>query len=484
MPIETAESLIHALQNSRLLSAERFAAVERELTPFGLNLQAAGKHIVNSGWLTLYQLRKVVHGKGSELLLGHYCITDKLGEGGMGRVYRATDSRTGKEIALKVIRPSLISNPIALGRYKREVASAVNLRHPNIVRVEDAGESSGKYFIALEFVDGPDLARLVRDYKQLQIPEACEYARQAAIGLQHAHSVGFVHRDIKPSNIVVGGSRHVPNAKGQAIVKLLDMGLVRTVGFEEDGSDGLTRIGTVVGTPDYMAPEQARNSSGVTHLADLYSLGCTMYFLLTGRAPFPEGSSIEKLIKHQIEFPTPIQALRPGVPPAVIAVVDRLTAKKPEDRFPSAAAVVAALSPLAVYSRGALSIPSRVRATTANPASNPDITAAPSGVAALPLARTIPPTSETMTQSERTPSAMTPTAAVPTPSTEQSSPFDSLDERSSSARPRSRSASQPRLQPRRGKPVSSSGAAVWLVVGFAIILAAVAVGVVMMQSGK
>jgi eukaryotic-like serine/threonine-protein kinase len=299
--------------------------------------------------MSLYQLRKVVHGKAGELHLGPYVLTDKIGEGGMGKVYRGRRVADDSPVAIKIVRPILLSNPMIRQRYQREVETALTLKHPNVVAVFDAGEIDGRSYIAMEFVDGIDLSHLVKEFRALEVAEACEYVRQAALGLHHAHEAGFVHRDIKPSNIVVAGERYILGATEPAIVKILDMGLIRSVGFDSDGADrhDLTRSGTVVGTPDYMAPEQAKNSSTVDHRADLYSLGCTLYFLLAGRPPFPDGNPIEKIIKHQLEAPLPLQALRPEVPTSVAEVVARLMAKSPADRFPTALAAAEALAPLA-----------------------------------------------------------------------------------------------------------------------------------------
>lgn len=359
MPIETAEDLIEALRASGLFAPEPFAAIVRELAPIE-GLAPALKQLVDRDHLTVYQLRKVLHGKSADLFLGPFLITDKLGEGGMGRVYRARDSRLRREVALKVVRPSLLSNPVVRARYRREVEAARSLGHPNIVRVEDAGEVGGKVYLAMEFVDGVDLARLVEEHRPLEVAEACEYARQVALGLSHAHAAGFVHRDVKPSNVVVAGERHVPQATEPAVVKLLDMGLIRGAGLDDGGTD-LTRAGTVVGTADYMSPEQARDPRAVDHRADLYSLGCTLYFLLAGQPPFPTGTTIEKIISHQIDPPTPVQALRPEVPATVAALVSGLMAKRAADRIQSAEEAAVRLAPLARYPHGAQPVPIRVR---------------------------------------------------------------------------------------------------------------------------
>jgi len=348
MQIETANTLIDALRSCGLFSPDQLEGILRELAALGDDTPALMRHLLQREWMSLYQLRKVVHGKAGELHLGPYVLTDKIGEGGMGKVYRGRRVADDSPVAIKIVRPILLSNPMIRQRYQREVETALTLKHPNVVAVFDAGEIDGRSYIAMEFVDGIDLSHLVKEFRALEVAEACEYVRQAALGLHHAHEAGFVHRDIKPSNIVVAGERYILGATEPAIVKILDMGLIRSVGFDSDGDrHDLTRSGTVVGTPDYMAPEQAKNSSTVDHRADLYSLGCTLYFLLAGRPPFPDGNPIEKIIKHQLEAPLPLQALRPEVPTSVAEVVARLMAKAPADRFPTALAAAEALAPLA-----------------------------------------------------------------------------------------------------------------------------------------
>jgi serine/threonine-protein kinase len=362
MQIETANDLVRVLRGSGLFTHAQVDALTYELSPIGDDPPALMRHLIKTDRLSVFQLRKVLHGKATELFLGPYVLTDKLGEGGMGKVYRATDQRSGLEVALKVIRPNLLSNHVVRRRYEREVLAAGRLRHPNIVGVTDAGEYDGRVFMAMEFVDGIDLARLVREHGLLPVPEACEYVRQAALGLQHAHDQGFVHRDIKPSNVVVSGERHVPDATDPAVAKILDMGLVKAVGLEDgEGGTDLTRAGTVVGTPDYMAPEQAKNSRTADNRADLYGLGCAFYFLLTGRPPFPDGSPIEKILRHQTDPPPPLQAIRPDVPDTLAQIVSRLMAKDPAERFQSARELAEALEPLTQYEDPTLIVTPRPR---------------------------------------------------------------------------------------------------------------------------
>jgi serine/threonine-protein kinase len=353
MQLDSAQDLIEALRVSGLFTPEQFAATLGELAPLAGSAAAIVKHLLTSERLTSYQLKKVLHGRAGELIVGPYVITDKLGSGGMGKVYRARDGADGPMVALKVVRPTLVQNPTVRGRYAREVQAARALNHPNIVGILGAGEANGRVYLAMEFVDGIDLARLMREFGAVAVEEACEYIRQAALGLQHAHDRGFVHRDVKPSNLVVAGERHLPQATEPAVVKLLDLGLARAIDPDDMVAPDLTRDHAVVGTPDYMAPEQAKSSRDVDPRADLYGLGCALYYLLTGRVPFPYPSAIEKILAHQTEPPPPVQALRPEVPTAVAGIVVRLMAKRPADRFQTADALAAALAPHARYPVGA-----------------------------------------------------------------------------------------------------------------------------------
>lgn len=368
MQIESADSLIQSLRGCGLFTPEQMLALVRELAAVGDDPNALMRHLVSRNRITVYQLRKVVRAKAAELFFGDYVVLDKLGEGGMGKVYKARQTRTGRTVALKIVRSHLLANPLVRMRYEREVQAAGQLQHPNIVSVFDAGEVTGRCYMAMEFVDGIDLSRLIKAHGILPVAEACEYARQAALGLQHAHDAGFVHRDIKPSNIIVSGERHVPEATSPAFVKVLDMGLIREVGLDNpaDGRD-LTRDGTVVGTPDYMAPEQAKNSSTVDHRADLYSLGGALVFLLTGRPVFPDGSAIEKLMRHQVDDPPPLRKSRSDVPEELAVIVNKLLEKKPADRFQSARALAKVLEPFCSHATGGQPVSLRSRRAVAPP---------------------------------------------------------------------------------------------------------------------
>lgn len=349
MDKEAAQQLRSALRESGLYSASQLAAAE---PAFSVSDDArAADLLLSAGVLTQYQYKKLRNGRPLELVFGPFLILDKIGEGGMGKVYKAIHTGSRLIVALKVVRPQLMSNKTVLKRYEREAKAARALDHPNIVGLIDADEVNGRYYIAMEYVDGLDLSRLMRTFgdpphKGLpQYQEACEYIRQAALGLQHAHERGLVHRDIKPSNLLVYGARALPNTAGKAHVKVLDMGLVRSLLDDEMSRTELTRDGTVVGTPDYMAPEQAKNSSKIDARADVYSLGCALFFLLKGQPPFPDGSPIDKLLRHQLDPPPDIRATRPDIPATLGAIIAKLLRKNPDERYQTAAELAVALGP-------------------------------------------------------------------------------------------------------------------------------------------
>jgi serine/threonine protein kinase len=259
----------------------------------------------------------------------------------MGQVFQARHRHMQRTVALKLIRKEKLANEDAVKRFYQEVQAAAQLHHPNIVVAYDAGPAGTAHYFAMEYVEGTDLARLVRESGPLPAGLACEYVRQAALGLQHAYERGLVHRDIKPANLLVGR-----DAGGFALVKVLDMGLARLQVPGGGNEKALTQTGQVMGTPDYLAPEQAMDARLADVRSDLYSLGCTLYYLLTGRAPFTGESLAQVLLKHQMaEVEAP-----PGgwgqVPPAVQAVLRKLLAKKPESRFQTPQELVRALEPL------------------------------------------------------------------------------------------------------------------------------------------
>jgi serine/threonine-protein kinase len=292
-------------------------------------------------------------------MLGQYQILQQLGAGGMGQVFKALHPAMQRTVALKVISPELTQNAQARARFQREVRSAARLAHPNVVIAYDAAEAAGLWFLVMEFVPGTDLAHLCQRHGRPPLALACEIIRQAAVGLQHAHELGMAHRDIKPANLMVawatqGGRALEPAPAGwpnPPLVKILDFGLARLAAGGEAGeanaASALTRVGSMVGTPAFMSPEQARDSRLVDIRSDIYSLGCTLYSLLAGKPPFVCPTAFEVIAQHMNQTPEPISTHCPGVPARLEAVVMRTLAKQPADRYATPLEFATALQPWA-----------------------------------------------------------------------------------------------------------------------------------------
>jgi serine/threonine-protein kinase len=276
-----------------------------------------------------------------------YRIVERLGEGGMGVVYKAEHRMMERFVALKVISLDFTSHPTAVERFRQEVRAAAKLSHGNIVTAFDAEQAGELHFLVMEYVEGVSLAKLVEKKGPLSPAQVALFVRQVAQGLHHAHMQGMIHRDIKPQNLMV-------TRKGQ--VKILDFGLARFAG--RTGGD-LTKAEMIVGTPDYMAPEQARDSRNVDTRADIYSLGCTMYFLLTGQPPFEADSAIALMFKHCEAEPIPVEEFREDVPPELVAILQKMMAKKPADRYQTPAEAAAALMPFIRPLSQSLDLPQR-----------------------------------------------------------------------------------------------------------------------------
>jgi serine/threonine protein kinase len=336
-----APDILAALRASGLLPVEAVEALAAGPLPPDPRAWTAG--LVERGLLTGYQAEQLLAGNAHHLVLGHYRILDALGAGGMGRVYKAEHALMRRVVALKLLGPAEGASPSATGAdltaaFGREIEVSARLSHPNIVAAYDAGQAKGVRFLVLEYVDGVDLERLVRTVGPLSPRRACEHVRQTALALQYACERGVLHRDVKPANLLVE-SADDPRSVGR--VKVLDLGLALSLRDSDDGAAAAG--GHLSGTPDYLAPEVAHNPDSRDVRSDLYSLGCTFYYLLTGRVPFPGGTWTEKLLRHQYDAPAPLRDLAPAVPAAVAAVVERLMAKAPAERYGTPAAVARAL---------------------------------------------------------------------------------------------------------------------------------------------
>jgi WD40 repeat protein/tRNA A-37 threonylcarbamoyl transferase component Bud32 len=293
--------------------------------------------LMRDGLLTKFQADHLLNGKWRGFIIaGKYRLQQRVGAGGMGSVYLCEHIIMKQQRALKVLPASQAEDKAALDRFHREARAAGALDHPNIVRTFDIDHEDKLHFLVMEYVDGSNLQEIIKRFGPMDMLRAAHYIAQAAEGLQHAHEAGIVHRDIKPGNLLLDRT---------GTVKILDMGLAR---FFHDDRDQLTKqydATSVLGTADYLAPEQALDSHAVDIRADIYSLGATLYYMLAGQSPFQDGTVAQKLIWHQVRAPKSIQEYRPDVPDDLVAVINKMMAKSPEDRYQVPLEVVEALSP-------------------------------------------------------------------------------------------------------------------------------------------
>jgi WD40 repeat protein/serine/threonine protein kinase len=332
--------LIERLVESGLMSADQVATFETTVADGGSGDDGRTllAHLVDAGRLTPFQAQAIGQGQTKGMVLGEYVLLDKLGEGGMGEVYKARHRTMERVVALKVLSHRLVDSPEAIRRFRQEVKAAARLMHPNIVVAHDAGEYQGTHYLVTEYVDGQDLGKLLRQRGQLPIAEAVGYVVQAAHGLHYAHQHGVVHRDIKPSNLLVDR---------EGLVKVLDMGLARLEEPQQTddgaGPQPLTGSSQVMGTWEYIAPEQAMAACKADHRSDIYSLGCTLYRLLTGQTLYRGSSMLGLFLAHR-EAPIPrLREVRPETPNRLDAIYQKMVAKRPEDRQQSMAEVIAEL---------------------------------------------------------------------------------------------------------------------------------------------
>jgi eukaryotic-like serine/threonine-protein kinase len=343
------EELVDLIRKSGVVDDSKLANYldkQREANTLPTEPRALAGQLVQDGILTYFQAEQLLQGKWKRFTIGKYKVLEKLGVGGMGQVFLCEHKLMRRRVAVKVLPVAKGQDDAARGRFYREARAVAALDHPNIVRAYDIDQDENLHFLVMEFVDGvnlqdlskrySDLAKKTNEPYSLDVLRTCHYVYAAAAGLQYASQQGIVHRDIKPSNILVDRS---------GCVKILDMGLARF--FENDDEESLTRKydENVLGTADYLAPEQAVDSHEVDIRADVYALGASFYFLLCGQAPFAEGSVAQKLLWHQTREPKSLKSLRSDLPDELVTIVQRMMKKDPSERFQTPAEVMVALQP-------------------------------------------------------------------------------------------------------------------------------------------
>lgn len=346
MSVDDARHFVEALRNSGLLSGAELATISEQFRLDGTAPpQDLAARLVAQRTLSPFQAEQILSGKGDQCVLAaRYRIIEQLGAGAMGTVYKATDTKLDRTVAIKVLPGQSVSDPAAVARFDREAKALAKLAHPNIVQAYDSGEDRGRHFLVMECVEGTSLAQLISERGRITPTLAADFVYQAAIGLRHAHERGLVHRDLKPSNLFLTHDR---------TLKVLDLGLARFL-QDQVGDTTLTREGVGMGTPDYMAPEQFHDARHVDERSDIYSLGCTLYHMIAGQVPFPGSSLSEKYAAHETKEPPPIEVTCPEVPAGLAIAVSRMMAKRPADRFQSAREVAEALAPYVAGSSHAI----------------------------------------------------------------------------------------------------------------------------------
>ena len=322
----TLSEFLQTLERSRLLDLSKVNSARASLDPHERDdLAAVIRLLVERRLLTKFQASKILAGKSGPFFLGKYKIMRQLGEGGMGKVYYARHTETRRKAAIKVLPPKrAAAERNALIRFQREADMTLRLSHPHVAETLEVGEDAGVHFMVMEYIPGQNLFQMVHSGGPLRVWDAARLFSEVAHGLGHIHQFGVIHRDIKPSNIMV-------TPDGTA--KLLDLGLSRG---SDDDDEQLTKPGTVVGTIDYIAPEQASATEQADERSDMYALGCTLYFSVSRRMPFAGGDLMSKIYRHRMEEPDPLEKFAPHVPREFGALVRKMMSKDPADRYQTA----------------------------------------------------------------------------------------------------------------------------------------------------
>lgn len=337
MSEKNAKSFLSMLQKSGIVPEDRLkhslADLSKRAAGRTIGLDELSGHLIDAGLITHWHAEKLESGKYKGFFLGKYKLLGHLGTGGMSSVYLAEHTITRQKRALKVLPRKKVSDKSYFDRFYREGRAAASLSDPNVVRIYDICDEGDTHYMVMEYVQGKDLYEVVKDAGPLDYNLALDYTVQAAKGLQHAHDMKLVHRDVKPANLLLTDDH---------VVKILDLGLALLT--EDEESLTVLHNERVMGTADYLAPEQAVNSHDVDHRADIYGLGCTLYFFLTGHPPFPNGSLAQRIAMHQTQEPVEITEDRPDCPVEIVALCKRMMKKTADDRFQTCNDVMKAIS--------------------------------------------------------------------------------------------------------------------------------------------
>lgn len=359
------KTFVNQLRECGLLFDKRLDRAVKELAETVADGKLLARELIQRGVLTPYQANLLLQGKGKELMLGQYRIVERLGQNVGGQTYKAVHATMGRLVVIRKLAPHLAADAGSRSKFTQEVQSIAQLSHTNILTAFDAFEVGGMYVLVMEYVEGMDMTALVQHVGPLPAQLACNFMRQAALGLQHAYERGLGHCNIKPENILIAGYQ----AKGQSgdssnsavprgVVKILNLGFAQlneaptVVG----ASKTAVRPGTAIGPADYIAPELIQNMASADIRSDIYALGCILYFALVGKPPFPDGATPDKLAAHQTKEPVPLEKAKPDVPPKLPQVVRRMMAKKPEDRYQTPAELANDLTPFCVSGSATMSV--------------------------------------------------------------------------------------------------------------------------------
>jgi serine/threonine protein kinase len=344
MDSPTVENLCKLLGRSRLVGAEEVPALRarwfREAGESAADAAKFCKWLVASQYVTDYQAGLLLRGHADRFFLNEYKLLDRIGIGRMAGVYKAVH-RLGPIVAIKVLPPSKAKDATTFARFQREGRLALRLKHPNVVRTFQIAEDKGLHYLVMEYLEGETLEEVLKRRGKLPPAEAVRLIHQALLGLESLHEEGMVHRDLNPGNLmlVAGAGNGQARDTLKATVKILDIGLGRALFDEADAAGGtdvnLTADGAILGTPDYMAPEQARDSHAADIRSDIYSLGCTLFHALAGQPPFPESNMVRKMVRHATEPAPPVKKFNPAVPDGLQQIVNRMMAKDPAQRYPT-----------------------------------------------------------------------------------------------------------------------------------------------------